>query len=107
MTVIQNQDELKSTRELIDLVLQEILMELSTANSSKQIQFTSQFLQSSKKLHRILKVPFISMYGEKDYQKIAADAQPLIDKLFLDTHFNSKTSDRVMNEVLQYYSLDK
>lgn len=104
---MKKKDEIKSTRELINVILEEIILDLSSKDEAKQKEYTLQFITSAKKLHRILKVPFNTLYGEKDYQKIAADAQPLIDKLFLDTHFNTKTSDRVMNEVLQYYSLDK
>ncbi|SFT39235.1 hypothetical protein SAMN05216474_0300 [Lishizhenia tianjinensis] len=103
---VDHSNELQSAKEILHLILHELILELSVSTEIKQIEFTTNFLHSSKKLHRVLRIPFDKSYGDKDYQKIAEDAKILIDKLFLDKHFNFKVSDRVLNEVLQYYQLE-
>lgn len=100
---INLEQELKNAHELLQMLLNEIVIDVEKKEENEQQKITQAFLHSSKKLHRILRQPFSAQYGENDYQKIVNDAKVLIDNLFKDKHFNTKTSDKLLFEVLQHY----
>lgn len=100
---INLEQELKNAHELLQMLLAEIVTDIDKKEEIEQQKITEAILHSSKKLHRILGQPFSAHYGENDYQKIVNDAKVLIDNLFKDKHFNTKTSDKLLFEVLQHY----